>query len=148
MARSEAAVLVDARAEAIFPWLVEGERLRRWVSGLLVHEQLSPVRFRQVVQEGAARVEGELAVSLLAVPERLEATLTARGVETDMTYVLEPAAGGATRVRATVEVRFTSIVTRVAGPIVARRAQRRLEGDLHRLKRLVEAGDPGAAPGG
>ena len=61
MARSEAAVLVDAPADAIFPWLVEGERLRRWVSGLLVHEQLSPVRFRQVVQEGAARASSRAA---------------------------------------------------------------------------------------
>jgi hypothetical protein len=60
-----------------------------------------------------------------------------RGFDSTSTQELE-ALGGRTRVSTVIETRYKMLATRLAGPVVTRHAQKRLEADLAGLKELVE----------
>jgi hypothetical protein len=109
--------------------------------GLLVEsEPLDESHFRDVFLEHGQRIELEAEVVRREPPELLQVVLRGPGFEATSTQRLEPTAGG-TRLTTVVESDYTSRLARIAGPLVARHAQRQLEEDLARLKELVEA-DP------
>jgi hypothetical protein len=146
VARGAAHVSIDASPADVFPWLVEGERLLRWVGGLLEHEQLTPVSVRQVLEPpvpGAGPVEVHLDVYLLHVPWRLETRLTGpAGLRADVAYVLEERDDGGTHLSALVRSRTGPSARGLLGPVVVAGVRRRMRSDLGRLKELAEAEPP------
>jgi polyketide cyclase/dehydrase/lipid transport protein len=142
MARGAAHAEIAAPPDEVFPWLVEGERLVRWVGGLLEHEQLTPIRMRQVLAPplpGTGTVEVRLDVYLLQVPWRVEARMTGPGgLAADIAYVLEELPDDATRVTGLVRSRVRPSATGLLGPVVVAAVRRRLRAELVRLKELVE----------
>jgi hypothetical protein len=149
VAHNVAQVQISAPREEVFDWILEPRRLARWVEGLVEHEQLAPHRFRQVLRilpPPAPRLEALVEVRLMHVPRRLQVVMTARrGFVSEVLYVLDELPGPATRLTMTVDSRLAGTVSRVLAPLVGRQAQRRLEGDLQRLKRLVEQEAPAPA---
>ena len=144
MARGAAHVSIDAPPDVVFPWLVEGERLLRWVGGLLEHEQLTPISVRQVLEppfRGAGTVEVHLDVYLLHVPWRLETRLTGPGgLRADVAYVLAERDDGGTDLSALVRSKRTGPSAKgLLGPVVVASVRRRMRADLGRLKELAEA---------
>jgi hypothetical protein len=142
MARGAARAEIAAAPDDVFPWLIEGERLLRWVGGLVEHEYQTPIRVRQVLEPplpGTGPVEVRLDVYLLHVPWRLEARMTGPGgLAADIAYVLEELEDGGTRVTGLVRSRLRPSATGLLGPVVVAGVRRRLRGDLARLKELVE----------
>jgi beta-phosphoglucomutase-like phosphatase (HAD superfamily) len=107
--------------------------------GILVEsEPLQERRFRDVFLDHGQRIELEAEVERHEPPRLLRVRLIADAFEATSTQWLEPIPAG-TRLTTVVETNYTTRLARLAGPLVARRAERQLEADLAALKKLVEA---------
>jgi hypothetical protein len=106
--------------------------------GLLVEsETLDERRFLDVFEDHGHRIDIEAEVVRHEPPRLLEVRLRANAFEATSKQRLE-AAGDGTRLTTVVETAYTTRLARLAGPLVARRAQRQLETDHAALKKLVE----------
>ncbi len=106
--------------------------------GVLVEsERLGEGRFRDVFEDHGHRIEIDAAVVERDPPRQLVVRLRGRTFEATSTQRLE-SVGGGSRLTTRVETTYTKRLARLAGPLVARRAQRQLEQDLQALKELVE----------
>jgi hypothetical protein len=106
--------------------------------GLLVEsEPLDEGRFRDVFDDRGHRIEIDAEVAERDPPRLLVVRLRASSFEATSTQRLEAVDGG-TRLTTVVETTYTKRLARLAGPLVARRAQQQLERDLGRLRELVE----------
>jgi carbon monoxide dehydrogenase subunit G len=107
--------------------------------GVLVESApLGAGRFRDVFEDHGQRIEIDAEVLERDPPRRLVVRLHASAFEATSTQRLEQAGEGS-RLTTRVETTYTKRLARLAGPLVARRAQRQLEQDLATLKKLVEA---------
>ena len=106
--------------------------------GLLVEsEPLAEGRFRDVFVDHGQRIELEAEVVEEEPPRLLQVRLEGRVFDATSTQRLE-AAGAGTRLTTVVETAYTKRLARLAGPLVARRAQRQLAADHAALKEVVE----------
>jgi uncharacterized protein YndB with AHSA1/START domain len=121
----------------VFRFLEASDERLRWMGALVESEPLAEGRFRDVFEDVGQRVELEAEVLEREPPKLLVVRLRAKSFEATSTQRLEPAGLG-TRLTTLVETRYTKRLARLAGPVVARRAQRQLEQDLTALKRLAE----------
>jgi hypothetical protein len=107
--------------------------------GLLVEsEPLAERRFRDVFLDHGQRIELEAEVVREEPPLLLEVRLRGRLFEARSTQRLD-AAGDRTALTTMVETAYANRLARLAGPLVARRAQRQLEADHAALKEIVES---------
>jgi hypothetical protein len=107
--------------------------------GVLVEsEAVGEGRFHDVFEDVGHRIGIETEVVREEPPRLLEVHLRGAAFEATSTQRLEPTDTG-TRLSTVVETGHTSRLARLAGPFVARRAQRQLEADLATLKELAEA---------
>jgi uncharacterized protein YndB with AHSA1/START domain len=147
--RNEHSVEIAAAPEDVFPWLADPERRLRWMGALVESESLTDgppglgSRYRDVFEDHGQRIELEAELVEVEPPERLTARLVSKGFESTSSQRLE-AGGAGTRLTAAVETRYTMLAARLLAPLVTRHAQKQLEGDLARLKDLVEL-EAGAA---
>ncbi len=148
MERSEHTIEIEAPRDRVFAWLVEPELMLRWIGGLREFDPLDPeprvgARSRQVVDLAGRRMEIESRITAFE-PERLVAAeLDGKGFHVDTRHELD-GDGDGTLVRAAVHTRLSGLAGRLLGGVVERGAQRKLEGDLARLKQLVEEEAQGA----
>lgn len=107
--------------------------------GLLVEsEPLDGDSFRDVFVAHGHRIAIEAQVVRREPPRLLEVFLRADSFDATSRQQLEEAGEG-TRLTTVVETEYTKRLARLAGPLVARRAQHQLEADMAALKGLVEA---------
>lgn len=110
--------------------------------GILVEsEPLGERRFRDVFEDHGQRIELQAEVVRHEPPRLLEVRLRAAMFEATSVQRLDPGGAG-TLLTTVVETAYTNRLARLAGPFVARRAQRQLEADHAALKAVVEAGRP------
>jgi carbon monoxide dehydrogenase subunit G len=107
------------------------------MGALIESEPLGEGRFRDVFEDHGQRIELEAEVERREAPRVLVVLLRGSAFEATSTQRLEEAGAG-TRLSTVVETEYTRRLARLAGPIVARHAQRQLEADLAALKELVE----------
>jgi uncharacterized protein YndB with AHSA1/START domain len=142
--RNEHSVEIGAPAEQVFPYLSEPELMRQWVGGLVDFRPLDDgpalgSRAIQVVHLAGKDWELESEITRYEPPRALEARLVApNAFESLAAYRLEET-DGRTRVTTTMESEYRSRTARLLGGVVTRQAQRKLVGDLERLKQLVES---------
>jgi uncharacterized protein YndB with AHSA1/START domain len=145
--RNEHAVDIDAPAERVFPYLAQPELMRTWIGGLVEFRPIDEgpalgSRAIQVVEVAGKKWELESELTRYEPPLALEARLVAaKDFELVATYRLEEA-NGRTRVSATTETAFKHRTARLLGGVLTRKAQKKLEADLARLKLVVES-EPG-----
>jgi uncharacterized protein YndB with AHSA1/START domain len=142
MERSEHTVEIDAPRDRVFAWLVEPELMLRWVGGLREFHPLDPgpgvgARSRQIVEVAGRRMEVESRITAFEPEQLVAAELDGKGFHVDTRHELEDDGDG-TLVRAEVHTRLSGLAGRLLGSVVDRGAQRKLEGDLARLKQFVE----------
>jgi uncharacterized protein YndB with AHSA1/START domain len=127
----------------VFPWLAEPDRMQEWIGGLIEFRPLDEgpqlgSRAIQVVEMAGKKWELESEIVQYEPPHLLEARLVApKDFESVASYRLEET-DGHTRVTTTMETQYKHRVARLLGGVVSRQAQRKLEADLDRLKRVVE----------
>ena len=143
MERSEHTVEIEAPRERVFAWLVEPELMLRWIGGLREFQPLDPgpgvgARSRQVVEVAGRRMHVESRITAFESERLVAAELDGKGFHVDTRHELEDDGAGTTRVRAEAHTRLSGLAGRFLGGLADRGAQRKLEGDLARLKQLVE----------
>lgn len=128
--------------DAVFPWLVEPERIRRWMRDLrdyrLDSEELREgARSRGVMHSplGDVRFTSELAS--YDPPTLAVSDARGRGFHLVSRFALREQ-DGSTSLTARIELQLTGVL-RFAGGAVKGRSQQRLERDLGRLKEVVES---------
>jgi uncharacterized protein YndB with AHSA1/START domain len=146
VARGEATIEIDRPRAEVFPWLVDPDKRLRWVRGLARSEPLGDGRYREVMEAGGRRVEVTSTVERLDEPEAVDVAMKGSGVTARAESRLAERDGGArTHVTSSIELHLGGLL-RFASGVAARQAQHSLEQSLARLKELVEAEEPAAAP--
>jgi uncharacterized protein YndB with AHSA1/START domain len=129
--------------EAVFPWLLEPERVPRWTANLENYEPLDdgPLRagsrLRETLVISGSRFDVELEVTRYEPPHGAESRYSTNGVELQNTYALAAIDGG-TRLTQSLDAKGTSFGARMLIPVVQPRLERKLTEDLERLKALLE----------
>ncbi len=141
MSTYTATIEIAAPPEAVFPFLVEPERLRLWVGGFVSSEPLTkgPVgvgtRSVDVFTEGGREMRMTTEIIAFEPPRRIEITITTPFGEAVSDYRLE--GSGRTRVTHSQRLRFRGFY-RVMAPFVGGTLRRRLASDLAALKKAAE----------
>lgn len=137
--RARAEAVIAASPEAVFPWLVEPERIARWIGGTIECRAVEGGGVHQVVEQSGRRIEIDSQVTESQPPRRLVVQKVSPGLfDMTMTHDLTPEAGG-TRLVISLSAELRSRLARLAAPMIARQVQAKLEEDVERLKGLVEA---------
>lgn len=142
--RNTAAIQIDRPPAQVFPWIAEPDRLTQWIGGLVESTPLTDeglkvgARSREVVVVGKGRYEMETTVTDLEAPSRLVVAITSEGFKVDARYDLVESGSGTFLSYASIS-RYEHPLARLMEPVVTREAQKKIEGDLARLKSLVEA---------
>jgi uncharacterized protein YndB with AHSA1/START domain len=141
--RNRYTVTISRPASEVYPWLVEQDKLRKWVDGLVEVTDFNPglklgARSRQVL-----RLRGEttaLDVELTAVepPKLLTANVTGDGFTESIRYELTEEGQG-TRVDFSGTARYRNAFLQMMEPLVTPEAQKKVEADLLRLKGTLES---------
>jgi carbon monoxide dehydrogenase subunit G len=126
--------------EAVFPWLLEEDKVPRWTSDLDRYEVRGPLgvggRAVQILS-----VAGGLTLDLLITryepPRGAESRFETNGVKLITGYELEPRGGG-TRLTQTLDAKAGGITARMLIPVVQGRLEKKVTEDLARLKRVLE----------
>ena len=150
MPRIDTSITIAAPPEAIFGWLVEPDRLARWLGGFVSSEPLTEggvclgARSRDVVEEDGRRMEVETEIVELEPARLLGVNITSDLGELRSRYELRAVDGGRIRLRYASDVTFRGLRWRLLAPLVLPRLRSNAERDLARLRRAVEA-EVGAA---
>ena len=137
------AIDIAASPRDVFPWLIEPDRLARWIGGFAGSEAITdgPTRVgsrsRDVLEERGRRFVIETEVTEFVADRRLGVHIRSDGHESDDRYDLEPVESG-------IRLTYASEM-RLKGPMrllswaIAPQLRARAERDLASLRQLVEA---------
>jgi uncharacterized protein YndB with AHSA1/START domain len=143
MPRIESRVEIGAPPATVFPWLVDPDRLSRWISGFVGSEPIGSgevrvgSRSRDIIEAEGRRIEVETEIVALVPGERLAVCITSSSHDQFDGYDLA-ARDGATELTYRSEMRMRGL-TRLLSPLIARQLRARAVNDLATLKREVEA---------
>jgi carbon monoxide dehydrogenase subunit G len=147
--RCESTVTIGRPPADVFPWLIEADKVPRWMSGLQVYEPLEPgplhtgSRIRQELTVSGQHLRFELHVTELDAPRRAVLRFEGSGFKAANEYGVADADGGA-RVTWVISGDTTSFKAKLIAPMVQAKLQEKLDGDLSRLRSLLE-GEAAAA---
>jgi carbon monoxide dehydrogenase subunit G len=139
------AIDIDATPETIFPWLIEPDRLARWIGGFVGSEALTDggarlgARSRDTLSEGSRTIVVETEITEFQPGRLMRVHIEAGSFRSDDSYRLIPADQG-TRLVYTSDVHLGGLM-RLMAPIVTRQLRARAERDLATLKRVIETGN-------
>ena len=142
MARFSHSVEVAQPPDAVFPWLLEEDKVPRWMGNVESYELIGDgalgagSRLRQTIELSGSRVSFELEVLRYEPPREAEARFSTNGVEVVNLYALEPVSAG-TRLTQSMDAKATSLGARMLIPVVQPRLERKLTEDLERLRALL-----------
>jgi carbon monoxide dehydrogenase subunit G len=147
--RCESTVTVAKPPADVFPWLLDADKVPRWMTGLEVYEPLEPgplhvgSRIRQELSVSGQQLRFELEVAELDAPRRAVLRFEGSGFKAANEYAVREAAGGA-EVTWVISGDTTSFKAKLIAPIVQAKLQEKLDTDLGRLRALLE-GEAAAA---
>jgi uncharacterized protein YndB with AHSA1/START domain len=127
--------------EAVFPWLLEQDKVPRWTSDLARYEADDPLRagarVKQVLRLGGSELPLNLELTRYEPPRAVETKTETNGVKLTIAYALEPAGAG-TRLTQTLDAKAGSLTARMLIPVVQGRLEKKVVTDLERLRRALE----------
>ena len=144
--RCVSTVTVAKPPAEVFPWLIEADKVPRWMTGLQVYEPLDPgplrvgSRIRQELLVSGHELRFELEVARLEPPRVAVLRFEGSGFKAADEYELSEAEDGA-RVTWVISGDTTSFKARLVAPMIQAKLQEKLETDLARLRALL-AGEP------
>jgi len=147
--RCESTVTIGKPPGGLFPWLLDADKVPQWMSGLQVYEPLEPgplhagSRIRQELTVSGQHLRFELEVAELDAPRRAVLRFEGSGFKAANEYSVSEDAGGAS-VTWVIAGDATSFKARLIAPMVQAKLQEKLDGDLARLRSLLE-GEAAAA---
>jgi uncharacterized protein YndB with AHSA1/START domain len=125
----------------VFPWLLEEDKVPQWTSDLVRYEVPGELRagaqVRQVLKLGGSELPLDLELTRYDPPSGAESRFSTNGVNLTTAYGLEPSGAG-TRLTQTLEAKASSLTARMLIPVVQGRLEKKVTGDLERLRSLLE----------
>jgi len=146
--RSQASVEIQASPEQLWAWIDDGSRLKQWVSWTVDVKPWSPQAGPGATRSMTMRDENnggmlmviDSACTEYAPPKTLAVHMSVPDeFEGQMTYRLTDLGNGRTRLDVNSSYRFSNAFVRLLEPLVTPSARRKMEGDVARLKTLVES---------
>jgi carbon monoxide dehydrogenase subunit G len=126
--------------EAVFPWLLEEDKVPRWTSGLSRYEQDAPLRagahVKQVLALGGSDIALDLELTRYEPPRAVETKTSISGIDLVIGYELA-ANGAGTRLTQTLEGKASKLSARMLIPVVQGRLEKKVTGDLERLREVI-----------
>ena len=147
--RCASTVTVAKPPAEVFAWLLDADKVPRWMTGLEVYEPLDPgplrvgSRIRQELLVSGQLLRFELEVTRLEPPRQAVLRFEGSGFKAANEYDVSETEGGA-QVTWTISGDTTSFKARLIAPMVQAKLQEKLDGDLLRLRALLAA-EPAAA---
>ena len=141
--RCESTVDVDRPPADVFPWLLDADKVPRWMTGLLAYEPLEPgplrvgSRIRQELSVSGQQLRFELLVAELDAPRRAVLRFEGSGFRAANEYSVSEAGSGS-RVTWVISGDTTSFKARLIAPMVQAKLQEKLQTDLARLRAVLE----------
>jgi carbon monoxide dehydrogenase subunit G len=125
--------------EAVFPWLLEEDKVPQWTSDLQSYSVEGPLGEGAQVRQ-SLNLAGGLRVTMEIVrydpPRGAETRFETNGVKVTSAYVLEPAGAG-TRLTQTLDAKAGGLTGRMLIPVVQGRLEQKLTQDLERLRGVL-----------
>jgi carbon monoxide dehydrogenase subunit G len=125
--------------EAVFPWLLEADKVPQWTSDLQSYSVSGPLGVGAVAHQ-TLDIAGGLKLDLEIVrwdpPRGAETKFETNGVKVESAYVLEPAGAG-TRLTQTLDAKAGGLAARMLIPVVQGRLEKKLATDLERLREVL-----------
>jgi carbon monoxide dehydrogenase subunit G len=147
--RCESTVTIAKPPAEVFPWLLDDDKVPQWMSGLEAYEPLAPgslhvgSRIHQELSVSGQHLRFELEVTELDAPRRAVLRFEGSGFRAANEYTVAEAAGGS-GVSWVVNGETTSFKAKLIAPMVQAKLQEKHDGDLARLRALLE-GEAAAA---
>jgi carbon monoxide dehydrogenase subunit G len=141
--RCESAVTIGKPPADVFPWLLEADKVPRWMTGLEVYEPLDagPLRvgsrIRQELSVSGQQLRFELEVTRLESPHAAVLRFEGSGFKAANEYSVTAAGSGA-NVTWVIAGETTSFKAKLIAPMVQARLQEKLDTDLARLRALLD----------
>jgi carbon monoxide dehydrogenase subunit G len=141
--RCETTVSVDRPPAEVFPWLLDADKVPRWMTGLLAYEPLAPgplrvgSRIRQELSVSGQQLRFELNVAELDAPRRAVLRFEGSGFKAANEYSVSEAGSGS-RVTWVIFGDTTSFKAKLIAPMVQAKLQEKIEADLARLRAVLE----------
>jgi carbon monoxide dehydrogenase subunit G len=141
--RCESSVEVARPPAVVFPWLVDADKVPRWMTGLQVYAPLAPgplavgSRIRQQLEVSGHVLHFELEIVRLEPAVAAELRFEGSGFRAANEYRLTDGSGS-TRVTWVISGETTSFSARMLAPMVQRKLDEKLAVDLGRLRTVLE----------
>ena len=133
-------VTIPRPPEDVFPWLLEADRVPQWTSGLESYEPEGSVgpgsTIRERLEVSGQTFDVKMEVLRYQPPREATTRFSTNGIEVEATYALAPDGAG-TRLTQSLEAKARSLSARLLVPVVQPRLERKLIGDLERLRALL-----------
>jgi carbon monoxide dehydrogenase subunit G len=139
MAAFTHAVSVPAPPAEVFPWLLDTDKVPRWVEGVQAYEVVGggPVgpaaKLRQTLTVSGMTLTMELDVVEYDPPSSAVTRSELKGIAAESVYRVEPEGEGA-RVTQTVELDAKGLSAKMIAPMVRAQMEAKLTADLARLR--------------
>ena len=142
--RNEIVLEINKPPSAVFPWLVEPEKLKQWITGMTEMTQLTtgPVtvgtKSRDVVVMGSETTVMTVEITVLEPDRLLAAHIDADLFSDDIRYELS-GQNGKTRLAYTSVSAYKHWFAKLLEPVITPAAQKKLVEDTAKLKALVQS---------
>ena len=142
--RCESSVVLPELPGTVFPWLLEADRVPKWMTGLEVYEPLDPPplqigsRIRQHLSVSGQQLKFELHITELDAPHRAVLRFEGSGFKAVNEYTVTSANGGSgAAVTWVISGDTTSFKAKLLAPMVQAKLEEKLDTDLVRLRSLL-----------
>jgi hypothetical protein len=142
MAQFKTSIIIQRPLEIVFSIVSDYQNSSLWVSGALEHQQITPgpIGVGTVIRTRGRfmgqQIEATRTVVAYEPPMRYAFRSAYQQVPFTTTFVFDPL-GNSTRLTATVEGEPTGVY-KAAMPLILNLIRQQMEGDLRRLKKLLE----------
>jgi carbon monoxide dehydrogenase subunit G len=141
--RCESTTTVARPPAEVFPWLIEPDKVRQWMTGLERYEPLEPgpltvgSRIRQELVVSGQHLKFELHVVRLEPPSAAELRFEGSGFKASNEYTVTQADGAGSAVTWVIAGETTSFKAKLLAPMVQAKLEEKLDTDLVRLRALL-----------
>lgn len=141
-------VEIQTTPDRLFPWLEDGEHAKKWVSWLVETKPAGGARNGVGSKEIWVMKDPNMANQLIPIegtcteynpPSRLAVRLASEAFTGDQSYTLTNLGSNKTRLDVDSSYTFPGWFPRLMMPLIMPAAKQKMEGDLAKLKSLVEA---------
>jgi uncharacterized protein YndB with AHSA1/START domain len=144
--KMHASIEIAASPQQLWPWLIEGDKLKQWVSWLTEVRQTEPSALGATQtwvmkdeNNGGAMMSIAGRYAEFNPPNRMTIAVATPDFDGAQTYVLKNLGNGHTRFEIDGEYRFSQWFAKLMTPLIMPSATSKLERDIAHLKSLAES---------